>query len=492
MVECSALADLGASINLMPLSVWKRLSLPELTTTHMTLELVDRSITHPKGVAEDVFVKVGKFHFLADFIVVDFDCQPLRFNDEAIMFNLGHTSRYSSDHYAESVNQIDIIDVACDEYSQEVLGFTDSLKSGNPTSTELIIATSFPSLTPFEGDPFQLPPIDLKKVEVTKEKSSIEDPLELELKDLPSHLEYAYLEGNDKLPMIIAKSLKDDEKEALLKVLKSHKWAIAWKITDIKGTENLVADHLSRLENPHKDVLENKDINENFPLENLGVISSGSTPWFVDIANFHSCIYQPRDVRLTKKKILNSLRTFKHYFWDDPYLYRFVARSNHSTVCAMAKKPLISSELVHNKPSRGPYGANLSLQEKSEQGKISQIDEMPQNAIQVCEIFDVWGIDFMGPFLSLRGNKYILVAVDYLSEWVEAKALPTNDARVVVKFLKSLFARFKTPRAIISDRGTYFCNDKFAKVMSKYGVTHHLATALSSQTSEQVEFPNLG
>ncbi|GKA38427.1 reverse transcriptase domain-containing protein [Tanacetum coccineum] len=85
------------------------------------------------------------------------------------------------------------------------------------------------------------------------------------------------------------------------------------------------------------------------------------------------------------------------------------------------------------------------------QGKISQKDEMPQNAIQVCEIFDVWGINFMGPFSSSRGNKYILVAVDYLYKWVEAKALPTNNARVVVKFLKSLFARFGTPRAIISD-----------------------------------------
>nr|GFB27590.1 reverse transcriptase domain-containing protein [Tanacetum cinerariifolium] len=101
------------------------------------------------------------------------------------------------------------------------------------------------------------------------------------------------------------------------------------------------------------------------------------------------------------------------------------------------------------------------------QGKISQRDEMPQNAIQVCEIFDVWGIDFMGPFPSSKGNKYILVVVDYLSTWVEAKALPTNDDRVVVKFLKSLFTRFRTPRAIISDRGTYFCNDKFAKVISK-------------------------
>ncbi|GJZ20362.1 reverse transcriptase domain-containing protein [Tanacetum coccineum] len=152
----------------------------------MTLELADRSITHPKGVAEDVFVKVGKFHFPADFIVVDFDADPrvplifgrpflrtsralidvygeeitLRFNDEARRFNLEQTSRYSSDHYAESVNQIDIIDVACDEYSQKVLGFTDSLKSGNPTSIDLIIATSFPSLTPFEGGDFILEEIE--------------------------------------------------------------------------------------------------------------------------------------------------------------------------------------------------------------------------------------------------------------------------------------------------------------------------------------------
>ncbi|GKD45190.1 reverse transcriptase domain-containing protein [Tanacetum coccineum] len=106
--------------------------------------------------------------------------------------------------------------------------------------------------------------------------------------------------------------------------------------------------------------------------------------------------------------------------------------------------------------------------------------------------FDVWGIDFMGPFPSSRGNKYILVAVDYLSKWVETKALSTNDARVVCKFLKSLFARFGTPRAIISDRGTHFCNDQFEKVMLKYGVTHSLSTAYRPQTSGQVEVLNHG
>nr|GEZ99697.1 hypothetical protein [Tanacetum cinerariifolium] len=115
---------------------------------------------------------------------------------------------------------------------------------------------------------------------------------------------------------------------------------------------------------------------------------------------------------------------------------------------------------------------------------------MPQNSIQTCEIFNVWGIDFMGPFPSSRGNKYILVAVDYFSKWVEAKALPTNDARVVCKLLKSLFARFGSPRAIISDRGTHFCNEQFLKVMLKYGVTHRLSTAYHPQTSGQVEVSN--
>ncbi|GKA58108.1 reverse transcriptase domain-containing protein [Tanacetum coccineum] len=116
---------------------------------------------------------------------------------------------------------------------------------------------------------------------------------------------------------------------------------------------------------------------------------------------------------------------------------------------------------------------------------------MPQDFIQACEIFDVWGIDFMGPFPSSRGNKYILVAVDYLSKWVEAKALSTNDARVVCKFLKSLFARFGAPCAIINDRGTHFCNDKFAKVMLKYGVTRRLSTAYHLQTSGQVEVTDI-
>ncbi|GKA36509.1 reverse transcriptase domain-containing protein [Tanacetum coccineum] len=180
----------------------------------------------------------------------------------------------------------------------------------------------------------------------------------------------------------------------------------------------------------------------------------------------------------------------KHYFWEDPFLFKICA-DQVIRRCVFGKEAHDILMACHD----GPIGctdfvARCDICQR--QGKISQRDEMPQNSIQVCEIFDVWGIDFMGPFPSSKGNKYILVAVDYLSKWVEAKALPTNDARVVCKFLKSLFARFGAPRAIISDRGTYFCNDQFAKVMLKYGVTHRLSTAYHPQTSGQVEVSNRG
>ncbi|GKE50327.1 reverse transcriptase domain-containing protein [Tanacetum coccineum] len=183
MDVCHALADLGASINLMPLSFWKKLSLPELTPTRMTLELADRSITHPKGLAEDVFVKVGKFHFPTDFVVVDFEADPrvplilgrsflrtgralidvygeeitLRVDNEAVTFNLNQTTRYSSTYDDSSINRIDVIDVACEEFSQEVLGFSNNSSDSNPTlSSEPILSSNTPSFTPFEGGDFIL------------------------------------------------------------------------------------------------------------------------------------------------------------------------------------------------------------------------------------------------------------------------------------------------------------------------------------------------
>nr|GEV79970.1 DNA-directed DNA polymerase [Tanacetum cinerariifolium] len=296
MEVCHALADLGASINLMPLSIWKKTFTSRTNPTRMTLELADRSITCPKGVAEDVFVKVGKFHFLTDFVVVDFEADPrvplilgrsflrtgralidvygeeitLRVNYESITFNLNQTMRYSSTYDDTSVNKVDVIDIACEDFVRDVLDFqynpksrsltlvSDDLISKSDVSKVPIVNSSSPTLTPFGENPFQLPPMDLKLAEESKEKSFVEEPPELELKELPYHLEYAFLEDSNKLPVIIAKNLKVDKKEALINVLKSHKRAIAWKISDIKVIDPRFCTHKILMEDDYKPAVQSQ------------------------------------------------------------------------------------------------------------------------------------------------------------------------------------------------------------------------------------------
>ncbi|GJU75661.1 reverse transcriptase domain-containing protein [Tanacetum coccineum] len=280
MEECLALADLGASINLMPLSVWKKLSLPELTPTCMTLELADRSITKPIGIAEDVYLKVGKFKFPADFVVIDFDADPrvplilgrsflktgralidvyegeltLRVGKEAITFNLDQTLRYSSNYDDMMANRIDVIEMTLKEYSQEVPGFSNVIASGNPTPYyNPVISNSSPTLTPFGDSDFLLEEVDAFL-------ALEDDPTspEVELKDLPPHLEYAFLEGDNKLPVIIAKDLSVEEKAALIKVLKSHKRAIAWKLSDIKGINPEFCTHKILMEEDYKPAVQHQ------------------------------------------------------------------------------------------------------------------------------------------------------------------------------------------------------------------------------------------
>nr|GFB61243.1 hypothetical protein [Tanacetum cinerariifolium] len=290
MAECLALADLGASINLMPLFVWNKLFLPDLSPMCMTLELTDGLISRPVGIAEDVFTKVGTFHFPADFVVVDFDADP------RVPLILGISFLKT---------ERALIDVF-EEYSQEVLGFFDVIASGNPTPYyDLIVSTISLTLTPFgksnflleevdafltiEDDPTSpevdqsylnsegdillseaflnhdpsLPPPnqgnyllavrkELKIYKAKSDKSLIDEPLEVKLKDLPPHLEYAFLEGDDKLLVIIVKDLSMKEKTALITVLKSHKRAIAWKLSDIKGIDPEFCTHKILMEEDFK------------------------------------------------------------------------------------------------------------------------------------------------------------------------------------------------------------------------------------------------
>nr|GEV05184.1 hypothetical protein [Tanacetum cinerariifolium] len=522
--NCLALADLGASINVMPLSIWKKLRLPTLNDTKMVLELTDRTISKPTGVAENVFVKVGKFYFLAHFVRLDFIA------DLRVPLILGRPF-LSTAHAIINVHEREII------LRQDKQSLT--LKCGDtPSIFESLNKVDFIDAG---ENPYQIPQMDLKVAEESKEKSSVDEPPKVELKELPPNLEYAFLGDNNKWPVIIAKDLSIDEKAALIKVLKSQKQAIAWKLTDIKGIDPEFCSHKILLEEDYAPKVQsqrrvNPKIHDVIKKEVEKLLDAGLiypisySPWklneathkdhfpllFMDqmlerlAGNEYYCFldgFSDAKARLLRWILLLQEFDFKvvdtkgaeNYAADhlsrleNPYENVFdpkeineffpletISKLSHHDQSQEAVDILTA---CHSGPTGGHSGANYTAKMK---------DEMSQNAIQVCEIFDVWGIDFMGPFPNSKGNKYILVHVDYLSKWVEAKALPTNDARVVVKFLKSLFSRFGTPKAIISDRGTHFYNDQFTKVMSKYGVTHRLSTAYHRQTSDQVEVTNQG
>nr|GFA10518.1 reverse transcriptase domain-containing protein [Tanacetum cinerariifolium] len=355
MEVCHALADLGASINLMPLSIWKKISLPELTPTWMTLELADRSITRPKGVAEDVFCQ-GRSFLRTGRALIDVYGEEitLRVNNESITFNLNQTMRYSSTYDDTLVNRVDVIDIACEEFVQDVLDFQYNPKSSSPilvsddlisesdSCKEPIVKSSSPTLTSFgesdffleeikdflnddsiptgiensvydpEGDilflkkllnedSFQLPPMDHKLVEESKEKSFVEEPPKLELKELPSHLKYAFLEDFNKLPVIIVKNLKVDEREALINVLKSHKRAIAWKISDIKGIDPRFYTHKILMEDDYKPAVQsqrrvNHKIHEVIKKEVIKLLDAGMIYPISDIPWVSPIYYVPKKI----------------------------------------------------------------------------------------------------------------------------------------------------------------------------------------------------
>ncbi|GKC07681.1 reverse transcriptase domain-containing protein [Tanacetum coccineum] len=232
--------------------------------------------------------------------------------------------------------------------------------------------------------------------------------------------------------------VKQDAKPRLLRwILLLQEFNI--KIRNKKGAENLASDHLSILENPHQGDLVGLEMNENFPHESLNMISlnpDNEPSWFADIAN---------------------------------YLVGNIIRR-----CVDGQEAMDILQACHNGPTGGHHGLNYTAKKVFDSGFF-----WPTIYRDAHDFITHW-------------NRYILVAVDYVSKWVEAKELPTNDARVVVKFLKQLFSRFGTPWAIISDRGTHFCNDQFSNILKKYGVIHKLSTSYHPQTSGQEEVSNRG
>nr|GEU76875.1 reverse transcriptase domain-containing protein [Tanacetum cinerariifolium] len=601
----NSLADLGVSINLMPLSIWKKLRLSTLNDTKIVLELADRTISKPTGVAENVFVKVGKFYFPADFVVLDFIADPrvplilgrpflstahalidvyegeitLRLDEQSLTLKCGDTPSISYNNF-ESLNKVDVIDTTCEEYSQKVLGFSDIVASGNPTPYYEPIVSNFSlTLTPFnesnfllfeEVDAFiaiddepispeiddtyydpdgdirileallnsdPLPPLpnqgdyfpevhkDLKVIEPKNDKSSNGKPPEVEIKELPPHLEYAFLGDNNKWPVLIAKDLSVNEKTTLLKIL-------------------LEEDSSPKVQSYFQIPIDPKDQEKTtftcpygtfaYKCMPFGLCNAPGTFQRCMMAIFHDMIEQTMEVFMddfsvfvytdhsalkylfakkdAKARMLRwiLLQEFdfqvvdtkgaENYVVDhlshleNPYENVFDLKEINEvfpleTISKLAHHDQRQEAVdiltsCHSGPTGGHYGANYTAKKVFYSGFYWPT--IYKDALELLKNY------FMGPFPNSKGNKYILVAVDYLSKWVEAKALPTNDARVAVKFLKSLFSRFGYSKVIISDRGTHFCNDQFAKVMSKYGVTHRLSTAYHPQTSGQVEVTNRG
>nr|GEZ92466.1 reverse transcriptase domain-containing protein [Tanacetum cinerariifolium] len=548
MDECLALADLGVSINLMPLSVWEGLSLSELTPTCMTLELADRLVSKPIGIAKDVSVKVGVFHFLADFVVVDFEPDP------RVLLILGRcflkTDRALIDVHKASGNSTPYDDPIVSTPSPTLTPFGDSdflLFEEADAFLGLEDDPNSPKINPFYYDPKgdillleailnskPLSPLpnheqylpsfkkELKVCEAKTAKSSVNEPPEnfvptkflwkrntnqqFTIKDeliprstmslkrgeklldagliypisdspwvcpvhcMPKKGGFTVVKNEEneliptrlvtewrtkcfkgvKTPIIVLTGrrailwlkralssairflrtglrltkpksmsllnylipqLSKDAKARLLR------WVVLlqefdFKVFDMKGAENLAADHLSRLENPYENVLDPKEINETFPLETLSMVTfrgDSSPPWFADFANYHAGNFIVKGMTSQQKN--KFFKDVKHYFWDDPFLFKICANQMIRRY-VHGKEALDILEAFHNGPTGGHHGANLIAKKVFDasffwptiykdahefvkncdscqgQGNFSQRDEMSQNSIQIRELLE--------------------------------------------------------------------------------------------------------
>nr|GEW89791.1 reverse transcriptase domain-containing protein [Tanacetum cinerariifolium] len=602
--ECLALADLGASINLMPLSVWNKLSLPYLTPMCMTLELIDRSISHPVGVAEDVYVKVGTFHFLADFVVVDFDADPrvplilgrsflkteralidvfegddklpviiakdlsveektalitvLKSHKRAIAWKLSdimgtfqrcmmaifydmiektmevfmHDFSVFGNSFQSCLSHLERMLKRCEDTNlclnwekshfmvKEgiVLNHKISKQGIEVEKAKVDVITKLPHPTTVKGiqsflghagfyqrfikdflkiarpmtrllekdTPFISPKECVEAFQTLKRKLAKALILIALDRDIPFELMYdasdftigavlgqrqekyfrpihyasktmtkaesnyttmekemlavVYAFKKFRSYLIMNKSIvytdhfalkylfaKKDSKARLLR------WVLllqefTFKVIDTKGAENLAADLLSRLENPHQNVLNPKEINESFPLETLNLVSTrgnSSNPWFADFANYHAGNFVVKGMSSQQKS--KFFKDVKHYFWDDPFLFKICA-DQVIRRCVHDHEAIDILKACQYGPTEGHHGPNYTAKKVFDlgfywltiyrdahdlvknydvcqrQGKTSQRDEMPQNSIQVCEIFNVWAYK-----TPIEGTPYKLV-----------------------------------------------------------------------------------
>ncbi|CAA7040709.1 unnamed protein product [Microthlaspi erraticum] len=299
------------------------------------------------------------------------------------------------------------------------------------------------------------------------------------------------------------------------------------EVVDKKGVENGVADHLCRMRvedmipindsMPEEQLMAIMILKESFDekvrLEEVKALRDENLPWYADIVNFMVSGEVPSSFDAYKRK--KFFKDARHYYWDEPYLYK---RGPDSIYRRCIAEEDVQGVLEHCHGSAyGGHFATFKTATKvlqsglwwptlfkdaasfitkcdpcQRKGSITKRDEMPLNPILEVEIFDVWGIDFMGPFKpASNGHNYILVAVDYVSKWIEAIPCPACDAKVVIKLFRTIiFPRYGIPRVVISDGGSHFINKVFEKLMKSYGVKHKVATPYHPQTSGQVEVSN--
>nr|CAN66653.1 hypothetical protein VITISV_014606 [Vitis vinifera] len=300
---------------------------------------------------------------------------------------------------------------------------------------------------------------------------------------------------------------KQDAKARLIRwILLLQKFDL--QIKDKKGVENVVADHLSRLVITHNS--HSLPINDDFPEESLMFLVK--TPWYAHIANYLVTGEIPSEWNAQDRKHFFS--KIHAYYWEEPFLFKYcvdqiirkcvpedeqqgILSHCHENACgghfASQKTAMKVLQSGFTWPSlfKDAHIMCRSCDRCQRLGKLTKRNQMPMNPILIVELFDVWGIDFIGPFPMSFGNSYILVGVDYVSKWVETIPCRQNDHRVVLKFLKeNIFSRFRVPKAIISDGGVHFCNKPFEDLLAKYGVKHKVATPYHPQTSGQVELAN--
>nr|GEU89266.1 reverse transcriptase domain-containing protein [Tanacetum cinerariifolium] len=500
----------------------------------------------------------------------------LHIGKEAITFNLDQTSRYSANYNDMTENQIDFIDMVCEEYSQEVLSFSNVIASGNPTPYyDPIISTSSSTINPFRDSDFLLEEVDAF--------------LTLEDDPTSSEVDHSYFDTEGDI-LLLEAFLNDDP--SLPPPTQGIPWVSLIHCVPKKGGFTVVENEeneliLTRLVMGSRVCIDYHKLNEathkdHFPLpfidqmlERLagneyycfldGFSGYFQTPidpkdqekttftcpygmfayaWFLAYAMHRARskgsswmtsrslgIHSKNGIEVDKAKVdvitelphPTTVKGIRSFLGHASFYQRFIQDFSkiarlmthllendtpffYSNECFQTLKKKLTEAPILVAPNWDlPFKLMCDASdfaigaENLAANHISRLENPHQNVLDKKEINETFhletlnmGIDFMGPFPSSRGNKYILVAVDYLSKWVEAKALPTNDARVVCKLLESLFARFGTPRAIISDHGTHFYNDQFVKIILKYDVTHRLATAYHPQTSGQVEVANRG